>query len=222
MRIPMYIDITDYRILVLGGGYEATKKVKRFIKYGPEILVYSLDFSEELKQLEKEGSIKLIQGDVREIDRIEKLVRNSDIVIYTVPSQDVIEKKVKEMCKKNRKLHIISTNAQITQVAMPVETEIHGLRFTAYSAGKSTLVALLALEEIKKCLTDKGYLAVLLEAMHHLKTYMKKREIPYRIRMEMYRRLIKDENLMKYVYDEDLEKAISYVEKKVDSLYYEQ
>jgi precorrin-2 dehydrogenase/sirohydrochlorin ferrochelatase len=219
MRIPMYIDITGYKILILGGGYEATKKAKRFMRYGPEILVYSLDFSKELKQLEKEGDIKLVYGDVREIDRVEELIKDTDIVIYAVPSQDEIEKKVKEICKKNRKLHIISTNAQITQIAMPIETEMHGLRFTAYSAGKSTLVAILALDEVKKCLAVKGYLATLLEAMHHLKIYMKERRVPYHIRMKMYRHIVKDKDLMKYACKGDLEEAISYVRKKVDELY---
>ncbi len=218
MRIPMYIDITGYKVLVLGGGYEATKKVRRFIRYRPIITVYSLEFSDELVRMSNEENVSLVKGDVRDIDKLERLITENDIVIYTVPGLEEVEKKVREICVKHRKLHILSTNAQLTQVAMPVEIEIHGLKFTAYSAGRSTLVALLALDEIEKCLKPKRYLSILLEAMSYLKTYMKKRGIPYKTRMRMYRELINDERLWKLATEEKLDEAISYVKKKVDTL----
>ncbi len=214
----MYVDITGFKVLILGGGYEATKKAKRFIKYGPLITVYSLEFTDELIQMANNKSINLIKGDVREIDRVEELIIQSDLIIYTVPNLNDIEKRIKDICVKHKKLHILSTNAALTQVAMPVETELHGLKFTVYSAGKSTLVAILALREIEKCLKPKKYLSTLLEAMYHLKTYMKERGVPYKTRMKMYRELIEDKELMRLALDGNVDEAIKYVRMRVDRL----
>ncbi len=216
--MPIYIDISDYNVLVLGGGSEATKKVSRLIKHRANITVYSLEFSGELKQLAESGFIKILEGDIRNMDVVEKLIRESDLIIYTIPGLDNVEKWIVNTCKKYRKIHIISTNALITQAALPVEISLHGLRFTVFSGGKSTLVALKALDMIKDCLGGREDIGVLLEAMYFLKLYMKGKGIPYKIRMRLYRELFKDKGLEEYISKRELEGAKEYIKKYIDSL----
>jgi precorrin-2 dehydrogenase/sirohydrochlorin ferrochelatase len=218
MKLPIYIDVEGYKVLILGGGYEATKKARRLLEYGADITIYSLEFTSELGEMADQGLIKIIYGDVRDLDVVEKLILGSDIVIYTVPNQDDIEDWVCRICKEHRKLYIISTNASVTQAALPVEMELHGLRFTVFSDGKSTLVALRALDLVRECLEDRKDLEVLLEAMYYLKVYMKERGVPYKVRMKLYRDMIRDERLLRYVRMGDVEKALSYIRDVVDNL----
>ena len=216
--IPIYLDISNYNILILGGGDEATKKVSRLIKYKANITVYSLEFSDELRRLAKNGSIKILEGDIRDIDIVERLIRESDLIIYTIPGLDDMEKWIVNTCREYRKIHIISTNALITQAALPVETNLHGLRFTVFSGGKSTLAALKALDMIKDCLSDRDDIQVLLEAMYFLKLYMKGNGVPYKIRMRLYRELFRDKGLEEYISRRDLEGAKKYIKKYIDAL----
>lgn len=216
--LPIYIDISDYNVLVLGGGYEATKKTSRLIKYGPHIQIYSLDFSEELKRLALSGRVKLIEGDVRDYKRLEALIKDSDLIIYTVPGLDDVEAWVCSICRKYKKIHIISTNAKITQAALPVEMELHDLHITVFSGGKSTLVSMKTLDLIRECLVDKDYLGILLEAMYFLKIYMKERGVSYKTRMRLYREMFNDINLIRYVMKGDLKGAKQYIKKRVDDV----
>jgi len=216
--IPIYLDISYYNVLVLGGGYEATKKVSRLIKHGASITVYSLEFSDELKRLAENGTISIIKGDVRDLEEVEKLIRESDLIVYTVPGLDDVESWVARTCRKYRKIHIISTNASITQAALPVEMLLHGLRFTVFSGGKSTLVALKTLDMIRECLRGRNDIEILLEAMYFLKLYMKNKQIPYKVRMRVYREIFRDEGLLQYVERGDLEGAKEYIRIYVDSI----
>lgn len=206
------------RILVLGGGYEATKKVRRLLKYGPEITVYSLDFTQDLARLGMDNEVRLIKGDVRDLDRVRDLIARHDIIIYTVPSLPDIELKVRDICSGLRKIYIIATNSELTQSALPVEGEVHGLRITVFSDGKSTITSIIALKEVIEYLRAKKYLSTLLGAMHYLKRRMKACNIPYRVRMRKYREMVRDERFMDYVYRGDMDSARKYIDMVVERL----
>jgi|Deesub1362B_J571_1020462.scaffolds.fasta_scaffold00005_383 siroheme synthase (precorrin-2 oxidase/ferrochelatase) len=214
-KIPIYIDISKFNILILGGGREAAKKTKRYLKYTQSIIIYSLEFDRELLDLAEKNSIRLIRGDARDLSAIDPLIKKSDLIVYTIPGLDDLERWVKRKCEEYRKIYILSTNADETMAAMPPEIEVHGLRFTAFSNGKSTLVSLEALGIIEDCLKDKKYIATLLEAMHYLKTYMKKHGVHYKLRMKIYRSIFRQPEFRGYVYQGNLEGAINYIDSFV-------
>ena len=211
MRIPMFVDVSGMNVLVLGGGDEAVKKTKRFLKYGAKMTIYSLEFDEVLSKLAEEGAVKLVKGDVRDRETLERLIRESDLVIYTVPDLPEAEDWVIEVCKKGHKLYIISTDARKTQIAMPVETTGAGLRIAVTSEGRSTLVAKLVAEEISRYLEGRTDLELFLDVMTFLKEYMKKNGIHYKVRMEIYRKLFADERLRELISKLDKEGAIAYI-----------
>lgn len=211
MRIPMFMDVSEMNVLVLGGGNEAVKKTKKFLKYGARMTIYSLEFDEELLKLAKEGSVELVKGDVRDRQVIERLIGENDIVIYTVPDLPEVEDWVIDICKKGHKLYIISTDAKKTQIAMPVETVGAGLRIAVTSEGRSTLVAKLVAEEISRYLKGRNDLELLLDVMTFLKEYMKKNKVHYKVRMEIYRELFTDEKLRELVNRLDRDGAIAYI-----------
>jgi len=45
MRIPLYIDFRDKKVLVIGGGMVGTSRAKKFLEYGAEVFVLSKEFS---------------------------------------------------------------------------------------------------------------------------------------------------------------------------------
>ncbi len=211
MRIPMFVDVSGMNVLVLGGGEEAVKKTKRFLKYGARVTIYSLEFDEELSKLARQGAVRLIRGDVRDREALERLILENDLVIYTVPDLPEAEDWVIDVCRKGRKLYIISTDARKTQIAMPVETTGAGLRIAVTSEGRSTLVAKLVAEEISRYLEGRNDLELLLDVMTFLKEYMKKNKVHYKVRMEIYRKLFADERLRELVNRLDREGAIAYI-----------
>lgn len=211
MRIPMFVDIDGMNVLVLGGGDEAVKKTKRFLKYGASMTIYSLKFDDELLKLGREGSVRLVRGDVRDRQTLERIIQANDMVIYTVPDMPEAEDWVIDICKKGHKLYIIATDAKKTQIAMPVETVGAGLRIAVTSEGKSTLVAKLVAEEINSYLKGRNDLKLFLDVMTFLKEYMKENKVHYKVRMELYHKLFADKTLRELISKLDREGALAYI-----------
>lgn len=45
---PIFLDLTNLNILIVGGGKVGTKRALKFQEYGAKVSVWSLDFSDEL------------------------------------------------------------------------------------------------------------------------------------------------------------------------------
>jgi precorrin-2 dehydrogenase/sirohydrochlorin ferrochelatase len=210
MRIPMFIDVSDMKVLVLGGGDEGLKKTKRFLKHGAKVTIYSLKFNDELLKLNEEGKVKLVKGDVRDSYIVEELILKHDIIVYTIPNLHNIEEWVIKRCKELHKLYNIAVDASKTQVVMPIEVSGAGLRIAVTSEGKSTLVSKLAAEEIGKYVKAREDIRLFLEIMRFVKSYMRENKIHYKKRMEIYYKLFQDEGLRSLVKELKKDEAIDY------------
>jgi len=91
---PLFVDLTDKCILVVGGGKVATHKVKKLLQFGAKITVVAPKVSNELKKLQKERKIKIkrrrfLTGDLK----------NKDLVV--VASDDIkLQKRIYKLCTK--------------------------------------------------------------------------------------------------------------------------
>lgn len=54
---PLFVDLSDKKIVVVGGGKIGTRRVKVLSQFTNHISVIALEVSKELQQLEKEGQI---------------------------------------------------------------------------------------------------------------------------------------------------------------------
>ena len=93
---PLFVDLTNKRILVVGGGKVATHKVKKLLQFGAQITVVAPKVSNELKKLRKEGKIKIkrrrfLTGDLK----------NKDLVV--VATDDIkLQERIYKLCTKKR------------------------------------------------------------------------------------------------------------------------
>lgn len=60
MHYPLFIDLKDKRVLVLGGGKVGTKRALALSEYGAKVTVVSKTFTKELK----DSGLKLLELDV--------------------------------------------------------------------------------------------------------------------------------------------------------------
>ena len=65
---PMFIDLTDKKILVAGGGTIALRRIRTLLKFRADIRVIAPELCEELAQLEEEGKIAAERREYRTPD----------------------------------------------------------------------------------------------------------------------------------------------------------
>jgi len=215
MRLPLFIEFRGKRVLVIGGGGVGTSRAKKFLEAGAEVRVLSLDFSEELRKLGRDGKVKLIKGDAFDKNLIELLIADSHLVVVAIPSLKVNDL-VCEIARSHKTMVNLANDAERTEVVVPFEDEVEGIRFAVTTEGKSGIVARKVKEAFKRMLEEDEETIYFLKAMDHLKKYMKSHSIPVQMRMKLYFVISADEEFRRLVKEGKVEEAQNLAERLVE------
>ncbi len=215
MRIPLYIEFKDKRVLVIGGGGVGTSRARKFIKAGARVAVLSLDFSDELKELERGGKVRLIKGDAKDREMLERLIGESDLVVVAIPDIGINDV-ICEIAKRHKTLVNLANDAEKTEVVVPFEGEVEGIRFAVTTEGKSGIVARKVKDTFKKLLEEDEEIISFFKAMEHLKKFMKSSNIPVQMRMKLYFVISSDEEFRRLVKEGRTDEAMKLAERLVE------
>lgn len=110
---PLFIDLRGMKVLVVGGGKIATRRIQKLMDFDPVITVISPQISDYLKNLET--NINFIKrefkaGDIKEL--------NPFLVIAATNDREV-NRSVGNICKSNGILSIVSDKMDESQCFMP-------------------------------------------------------------------------------------------------------
>lgn len=202
MRIPLYIEFSGKNVLVIGGGGVGTSRAKKFLSAGANVRVLSLDFSKELKEL----GVELVKGDARDVKTLEEHIKWCDLVTVAIPDIG-INNVVVELARKYGALANLANDAERTEVVVPFDGEVEGIKFAVTTEGKSGVVARAVRDRFKKLLEEDSEIKNLLKAMDFLKKYMKENNIPVNVRMMMYFAVSSDEEFRNLVREGRVEEA---------------
>ncbi|MDI9643254.1 MAG: bifunctional precorrin-2 dehydrogenase/sirohydrochlorin ferrochelatase [Archaeoglobaceae archaeon] len=209
MRIALFIEFQEKKVAVIGGGYVGTTRAKKFSEMGAKVTVFSLNFSEELLKLGAEGKVILVKKEASELD---EELKGFDLVVVAIGDKN-LNSKFRELSKKYRFLLNLANDAEETEVVVPFEGGKDGIRFAVTTEGKSGVVARKVRELFQKVLENDKTLFVYLNAMEHLKKFMKQNEIPVNARMKIYSIVGSSSELIKIAESGDLEEAKKFVER---------
>lgn len=116
MWFPLFINLENKKVLVIGGGKVAAKKIEKILEYGADITVVTENVVEEkLLQLE---NVKIENNQKIENDKakIEKLVKGYFLVIAATDNEELNEN-IANVCDSNGML-INNVSSKIKMNAM--------------------------------------------------------------------------------------------------------
>ena len=90
---PMFIDLTDKKVLVAGGGTIALRRVRTLLKFGADIRVIAPELCGELAQMEEEGKIMAEHREYRAGD-----ICGAQIVLAATDDREV-NRQIWEECR---------------------------------------------------------------------------------------------------------------------------
>ncbi|NOY10753.1 MAG: bifunctional precorrin-2 dehydrogenase/sirohydrochlorin ferrochelatase [Archaeoglobi archaeon] len=208
MRIPLYIEFSGKNVLIIGGGGVGTSRAKKFLSAGARVRVLSIEFSDELKEMD----VELIKGDARDEALLEEHIGWCDLVTVAIPDTSVNDAVIR-LAKKHRALVNLANDAERTEVVVPFDGEVDGIRFAVTTEGKSGVVARAVRDKFLQILREDEELLNLLRAMDFLKRYMKENEVPVNVRMKMYFAVSGDEEFKRLVREGRIEEAKEFAIK---------
>ncbi|RLI87699.1 MAG: bifunctional precorrin-2 dehydrogenase/sirohydrochlorin ferrochelatase, partial [Archaeoglobales archaeon] len=137
------------------------------------------------------------------------------LVTVAIPNLEVNDI-VFEVAKKHKTLVNLANDADRTEVVVPFEGEVEGIRFAVTTEGKSGVVARKVRDSFKKMLEEDDETLYFLKAMYHLKKYMKANNVPVQLRMKLYFVIAANPEFRKLVREEDIEGARKLAEELVE------
>ena len=116
MWFPLFINLENKKVLVIGGGKVATKKIEKILEYGADITVVTENVVEE--KLLKLENVKIENNQKIENDKakIEKLVKGYFLVIAATDNEELNEN-IANVCDSNGML-INNVSSKIKMNAM--------------------------------------------------------------------------------------------------------
>lgn len=100
MWFPLFVNLENKKVLVIGGGKVATKKIEKILEYGADITVVTENVVEE-KLLKLENvKIENNQKIENDKDKIEKLVKGYFLVIAATDNEELNEN-IANVCDSN-------------------------------------------------------------------------------------------------------------------------
>ncbi|NPA23485.1 MAG: bifunctional precorrin-2 dehydrogenase/sirohydrochlorin ferrochelatase [Crenarchaeota archaeon] len=218
MRVPLFIELSNRKVLVLGGGQVGTHRARKFSEAGARVVVVSKEFTDELKRLSREGRVVLYQVSLdREttLSFVEAWIAWADIVVYTIPDVE-LAKIVRDLCKKYSKFLNDATDAEHTDIVVPFEGSINGIRIAVTTEGKSSTFARILRDWIVDQIRHNENLKRLAKAWFKAKSIIKREIKDPRMRMRIYRELMNNEEFLRVAQTGDIEMIEKIVRKIIE------
>ncbi|MEM2912173.1 MAG: bifunctional precorrin-2 dehydrogenase/sirohydrochlorin ferrochelatase [Candidatus Bathyarchaeia archaeon] len=201
-------------ILVVGGGEEGSRKISKFLKEQPKILVVSKTFHPTMRKLHKNGKINLLKAEVKDAEAFIKSLNPKPDLIIAATDDPELNAQLAVHAKSAGCLFYAIDNPAISDFTLPASTEIGDIRVAVSTSGKSPAVARALRKRIEGLITTEDLLQIKLQ--FYIRNFMKGKVLNQKARRKILYKILRDEDVARLLkegkYDEACEKAVKIVE----------
>lgn len=90
---PMFVELDNKKVLIVGGGKVALRKAEKLLPYGPEITVVAPEICDELSLMQ---GIRIINGGFSD-----ELLQDADVVIAATDDRE-LNRHISELCRSDK------------------------------------------------------------------------------------------------------------------------
>ena len=217
LRLPLYVEASKLRVLVVGGGNVGTRRALMFHDAGAKVKVVSLVFSDKLrKAAEKSDRLELLRINAFDQEEMKRLTNWANVVVIATDNPE-LNKMVSRIARQNDCLVNNATDASDADIVVPFEVTVDGIRVAVTTEGKAGVVARIASERIKNLLEKDVELLTMMKAMSKAKEYMKEKIGKAKDRLPLYFEIEKDKVFREHAKRGDVEGAWRRAKELVDA-----
>lgn len=144
---PIMLNLKNMRVLIVGGGYVATRKLKNLIDKGAKITVISPSFTDRILELHSKNAIELDKRYLT-IDMIE-YVKRFFMVIFATDDYE-LQDKYEELLSGTNLLFVRTDKRDASRFITPTVMEIDNITIATSTQGLSPLYNKYIHEQIKE------------------------------------------------------------------------
>jgi precorrin-2 dehydrogenase / sirohydrochlorin ferrochelatase len=141
---PIYIDIEDRDVVIIGGGNVCARKAETMMKYGARVTIVSPDFTEEIEQWAAEGKLALKRKHYEDAD-----LEGANIVIASTDHQSVNEQIAADCRRRRIPVNVVDVTP-LCEFIVPAIIEKGSIQIAVSTGGKSPAVARTLKEDLQR------------------------------------------------------------------------
>ena len=141
---PIYIDIEDRDVVIIGGGNVCARKAETMMKYGARVTVVSPELTDEIEQWAREGKLAIKRKHYEESD-----VDGANIVIASTDDQRVNEQIAADCRRRRIPVNVVDVTP-LCEFIVPAIVEKGSVNIAISTGGKSPALARTLKEDLQR------------------------------------------------------------------------
>ena len=141
---PIYIDIEDRNVVIIGGGNVCARKAETMMKYGARVTVVSPEFTEEIESWARDGALAIERKayDASDLD-------GANIVIASTDHQSVNEQIAADCRARRIPVNVVDVTP-LCEFIVPAIIEKGSIQIAVSTGGKSPALARTLKEDLQR------------------------------------------------------------------------
>lgn len=128
---PVGVNIKNKKVIVVGGGKVAERKVKSLLPYNAKIIVVSPELTNNLRKLVEKNKIKYVKGKYTS-----SCIKNA-FLVFACTSDNIVNKKIFMDAKKKKIMCNVCDKTELCDFIVPAVMNKKGLIITVSSDGRN-------------------------------------------------------------------------------------
>jgi len=141
---PIYLDIEDRNVVIIGGGNVCARKAETMMKYGGRVTVVSPDFTDEIEKWAAEGCLRLRRKRYDATD-----VEEAHIVIASTDDQQVNEQIAADCRKRRIPVNVVDVTP-LCEFIVPAIIDKGSIQIAISTGGSSPAIARTLREDLTR------------------------------------------------------------------------
>lgn len=141
---PIYLDIEDRDVLIVGGGNVCARKAETMVRYGARVTIVSLQFTDEIERWARDGKVTLRRKPYEEAD-----LEGSSIVIASTDDPCVNGHVARDCRRRKIPVNVVDVT-HLCEFIVPAIVERGSIQIAVSTGGRSPALARTLREDLQK------------------------------------------------------------------------
>ena len=141
---PIYLDIENRNVIIIGGGNVCARKAETMMKYGARVTVVSPEFTDEIEGWAREGCLALKRKQYEEAD-----LKNANLVIASTDVQAVNEQIAADCRARRIPVNVVDVTP-LCEFIVPAIIEKGSVQIAISTGGRSPALARTLKEDLQR------------------------------------------------------------------------
>jgi len=141
---PIYIDIEDHNVLIVGGGNVCARKAETMMKYGARVTIVSPECTEEIERWAADESLSVRRKTYEESD-----LDGASIVIASTDDQCINARVARDCRRRKIPVNVVDVT-HLCEFIVPAIVESGSIQIAVSTGGKSPALARTLKEDLQK------------------------------------------------------------------------